>query len=430
MYTIKAMAQEIGVGESTVRFWRDRHKDFIPHTGKGRKRRYPEEALETLRFIAECSAEGKSAAEVEEALNRKCRVIEIPSQNAAVYTAEQQPQPEAPPEGSTFLVSAMKKTISQGLAMLLEKLSPLGRLEGIERELRRSNEIQERIISQQDRKMDLLEKHVAELSAKMNRLQASGSTPATTTEATANPFPPEKTHVELADAGTTIEPVSEPSAADAIPLEIRPEATDAPKTAGTGIESTFQASAAQAEPHSLEEIRHETTDTPKAAGRNNGSVSSPPVEQAKADDPEEIIHPSPAKPRTPKYTEQERAEALETLRAASATGIYPTPAPPVRPAGTERKRPERMEPSKTANIANDAGQPARNRKAANFKKRAEYTKRLTERIVFLKEVRGKHNQAITDLFVAKNVPNPTGRPWHPQAVATLYQLSVKRKKVS
>ncbi len=394
MYTIKAMAQEIGVGESTVRFWRDRHKDFIPHTGKGRKRRYPEEALETLRFIAECSAEGKSAAEVEEALNRKCRVIEIPSQNAAVYTAEQQPQPEVAPEGSTFLVSAMKKTISQGLAMLLEKLSPLGRLEGIERELRRSNEIQERIIAQQDRKMEFLEKHVAELNAKVNRLHESGSTPATTTEATANPFPPEKTHAELTEvpkaADTVNGPVSAPSAPHTesqSPEEIRQEATEAPNPTNDGSQSLIQASAAQAEPH------------------------------------------------TPKYTSQERAEALKTLRAASATGIYPTPAKPAastapaRSPGTGKKR-HAAEPSKIAEVANKAGHPARNRKAANFKKRTEYTKRLTERIIFLKEVRGKHNQAITDLFIAKNVPNPTGRPWHPQAVATLYQLSVKRRKAS
>lgn len=166
-YTIKQIAKEIGAGESTVRFWRDRHENFIPCIGKGRKRRYPQEALETLRFIAECSAEGKNADEITEALSSKYRIIEIQPEIAAAHKAEQQLPPAR--DNMTMLMDVMSQALSPGFEKLMAKLGQLDRLESIEQELKRSK-TQESIITQQQKKIESLESHISELEAKLNRL--------------------------------------------------------------------------------------------------------------------------------------------------------------------------------------------------------------------------------------------------------------------
>lgn len=51
LYTIKELSSILNVPESTLRYYRDRFEEFIPVVGKGRKRRYKEEAIEIFRQI-------------------------------------------------------------------------------------------------------------------------------------------------------------------------------------------------------------------------------------------------------------------------------------------------------------------------------------------------------------------------------------------
>lgn len=68
-YTITEIARELDAPESTVRGWRNRFIEYIPHHGQGRKRRYPSSALPVFQLIAELFAEGLTAETVAERLS-------------------------------------------------------------------------------------------------------------------------------------------------------------------------------------------------------------------------------------------------------------------------------------------------------------------------------------------------------------------------
>lgn len=69
--TVAEIAQRLDLPESTVRYYRDRFKAYVPVVGEGRQRRYPQEAVEVFRMIAEGLRGGGSAATVEDALSRR-----------------------------------------------------------------------------------------------------------------------------------------------------------------------------------------------------------------------------------------------------------------------------------------------------------------------------------------------------------------------
>ena len=66
--TIISIAKELGLPESTVRFYRDKFLEYIPFEGEGRKRKYRPEALRVLRFIACSLRSGKTSKKTAEDL--------------------------------------------------------------------------------------------------------------------------------------------------------------------------------------------------------------------------------------------------------------------------------------------------------------------------------------------------------------------------
>lgn len=87
LYTIAEIAAELGLSESTVRYYRDKFPEYISAIGEGKKRRYRAAALEALRFIADSLRSGKTAEETQQALSLKFqREIKI----AAIAAAEPQ----------------------------------------------------------------------------------------------------------------------------------------------------------------------------------------------------------------------------------------------------------------------------------------------------------------------------------------------------
>jgi DNA-binding transcriptional MerR regulator len=65
LYTIREIAQELNLPESTVRYYRDAFPEHIATVGTGRRRRYPGEAIAVLRSIADGYGKGQSRDEVE-----------------------------------------------------------------------------------------------------------------------------------------------------------------------------------------------------------------------------------------------------------------------------------------------------------------------------------------------------------------------------
>lgn len=60
LLTLKEIAHQIGVPESNLRYYRNRIGDYLPSSGKGRKRRYYPEAVDIFRQTVEMVQEGMS----------------------------------------------------------------------------------------------------------------------------------------------------------------------------------------------------------------------------------------------------------------------------------------------------------------------------------------------------------------------------------
>jgi len=65
LFTLRELADQLELPESTVRYYRDAFLDHIPSVGTGRRRRYPPAALAVLRSIAEGYASGLPRTEVQ-----------------------------------------------------------------------------------------------------------------------------------------------------------------------------------------------------------------------------------------------------------------------------------------------------------------------------------------------------------------------------
>ena len=64
-YTIRDMARELALPESTVRYYRDVFSAFLPVASSGTRRLYPAESLRRIALIATGYADGKRRSEIE-----------------------------------------------------------------------------------------------------------------------------------------------------------------------------------------------------------------------------------------------------------------------------------------------------------------------------------------------------------------------------
>lgn len=83
--TLKHIAQQIAVPESTLRLYRDEFAEFVPATGEGRRRRYDDEAARILRQIAEWKKAGASATTIRQELAR----TQTPTERKQTATQEE-----------------------------------------------------------------------------------------------------------------------------------------------------------------------------------------------------------------------------------------------------------------------------------------------------------------------------------------------------
>jgi DNA-binding transcriptional MerR regulator len=64
LLTVRELADQLSLPESTVRYYRDAFLDHVPAVGTGRRRRYPPAALAVLRSVAEGYAAGLTRAAI------------------------------------------------------------------------------------------------------------------------------------------------------------------------------------------------------------------------------------------------------------------------------------------------------------------------------------------------------------------------------
>ena len=86
------MARILKIPVSTASYYRDRHNDFMPSTGSGRKKKYKPESLEALKLIVKLASNNTSTDDIEEALNQAGpRNIEVQQKhNNGTTTVQQQ----------------------------------------------------------------------------------------------------------------------------------------------------------------------------------------------------------------------------------------------------------------------------------------------------------------------------------------------------
>jgi len=93
LLTLRELAAQLELPESTVRYYRDAFLDFIPSVGTGRRRRYPPQAVQVLRRIAAGYAGGRARAEIAGGLQQDApgstgRVAVAPAQVASPLSME------------------------------------------------------------------------------------------------------------------------------------------------------------------------------------------------------------------------------------------------------------------------------------------------------------------------------------------------------
>lgn len=88
LYTLRQIASQLDLPESTVRYYRDAFATHIATVGMGRRRRYPEEAVTTLKLIADAYARGRTRDEIDAQLFGGAEAM-----RAQPHTAHPNPEP-------------------------------------------------------------------------------------------------------------------------------------------------------------------------------------------------------------------------------------------------------------------------------------------------------------------------------------------------
>ncbi len=71
LLTLQEIAQRLDMAPSTVRYYRNKYKEFMPEVAAGRYKKYRPEAVEIIEFIAAATAATKQQQEIKELLSAK-----------------------------------------------------------------------------------------------------------------------------------------------------------------------------------------------------------------------------------------------------------------------------------------------------------------------------------------------------------------------
>ncbi len=82
LLSIKDISQELGIPQSTLRYYRDLFMDYLPSTGEGKKKRFYPDAIAVFQAIAKGMHQNKNADDITHELNRRfTRFIEVDSKS-------------------------------------------------------------------------------------------------------------------------------------------------------------------------------------------------------------------------------------------------------------------------------------------------------------------------------------------------------------
>jgi len=95
-YTVMELAEQIGVPRTTINDWLGRYSQYIETVAQGKRKVYPESAMNVLREIASLRNAGKAFSEIETELSAKHPIRAVPvTEPEEKKTAEKQPDQPA-----------------------------------------------------------------------------------------------------------------------------------------------------------------------------------------------------------------------------------------------------------------------------------------------------------------------------------------------
>ena len=97
-YTVMELAEQIGVPRTTINDWLSRYSQYIETVPQGKRKVYPETALNVLREIAAMRNAGKAFAEIETELSARHPIRAVPVTEEAEEKKSPEPQPGRAPE--------------------------------------------------------------------------------------------------------------------------------------------------------------------------------------------------------------------------------------------------------------------------------------------------------------------------------------------
>ncbi|NLY42212.1 MAG: MerR family transcriptional regulator [Desulfovibrionales bacterium] len=117
--TLREIAAQLDLPESSIRYYRDRFKEFIPFVGQGRRRRYTTEAVAVFAFISTEMQRNTAYEDIVAALARTYPQHPVVDQPALHHARVL----HAPDSGLTELVHIQARALEQMSQALKDKTS-------------------------------------------------------------------------------------------------------------------------------------------------------------------------------------------------------------------------------------------------------------------------------------------------------------------
>ena len=124
-YTVMELAEQIGVPRTTINDWLSRYSQYIETVAQGKRKVYPESAMNVLREIAALRNAGKAFTEIETELAAKHPIRAVPVTEPEEKKTEEKQQPADRPAGD-----AAAKADNNFAIQPRERAEEIGRLIG------------------------------------------------------------------------------------------------------------------------------------------------------------------------------------------------------------------------------------------------------------------------------------------------------------
>ncbi len=114
LLTLKQIAQQLNIAESTIKGWRDKYPEYMPAVNIGRYPKYEPEALEIFKIIGDGISNGLQRREIAEQLSAKYAIntgVDANEISSVEVAAAEQRRDEITNKDHCKLIAALRDEI-------------------------------------------------------------------------------------------------------------------------------------------------------------------------------------------------------------------------------------------------------------------------------------------------------------------------------